>query len=167
MLFSEFSLPTEPPRGQICVDQLFAELENELIDLLDYKIYPYNYSQKYPEDDKFLDIIEILLRHDTVIFATPVYWYSMSGMMKTLFDRFTDLVTINKEHGRQLKGKRTFLVTVGTDNELPDGFEVPFRQTSDYLNMKFISTYYCRTTDLTTELSDKNEIIEKIKGPPT
>ena len=149
------------------VDQLFAELEYELIDLLDHKIYPYGYSQNYPQDDNSLNIIKTLLRHNTVVFATPVYWYSMSGQMKSFFDRLTDLVTFNKDLGRQLKGKRTFLVAVGTDNTLPEGFEVPFRLTSNYLNMEFISSYYCRTTDLTTELIDKNEIIEKIKGPQT
>jgi len=144
------------------LDRLFAELDHELIDLLDHKIYPYDYSTNYPVDDSFFVIIDSLLRHDTIIFATPVYWYSMSGPMKTFFDRFSDLVTIRKELGRQLKGKRTFLVATGEGEELPEGFEVPFRSTSKYLDMEFILTYYRDRNNLITTLTDSKELIEKI-----
>lgn len=67
-----------------------------------------------------------MLHDDKIIFATPVYWYSMSGLMKTFFDRLTDLVTIQKSVGRKLKGKETFLFAVGTDDLLPAGFTIPF-----------------------------------------
>ncbi|MBN4072635.1 NAD(P)H-dependent oxidoreductase [Crocinitomix catalasitica] len=145
------------------LDLHFTELDYEPIDLLDYKIYPYDYSTNYPADDSFFIIIDRLLRHDTIVFATPVYWYSMSGQMKTFFDRFSDLVTVRKELGRQLKGKRIFLVATGEGKELPDGFEVPFQLTSEYLDMEFVSVYYRNRDSLTTTLIDTNEIIEKIK----
>ena len=144
------------------LDRLFSELDHELIDLLDHTVYPYDYTTNYPADDSFFSIIDRLLRHDTIVFATPVYWYSMSGLMKTFFDRFSDLVTVRKELGRQLKGKRTFLVATGEGKELPNGFEVPFQLTSEYLDMEFISTYYRNRDNLTTTLADTSEIIEKI-----
>lgn len=145
------------------VDRIFTDLKYELIDLLDYRIFPYNYSNNYPQYDNFLHLIELLLRHDKVVFATPVYWYSMSGQMKTFFDRLTDLVSVEKELGRQLKGKNTFLISVGTDNHIPDGFEVPFRLTSEYLKMEFVSVYYCKTDNVSGILTDTNEIMKKIK----
>ena len=36
----------------------------------------------------------------TIIFVTPVYWYAMSGRMKVFFDRWTDLLKIDKDTGR-------------------------------------------------------------------
>lgn len=151
---------------RILVEQLFVNLDYELIDLLDYMVYPYDYSANYPTDDDFLILIDQLLRNDTLIFATPVYWYSMSGPMKTFFDRFSDLVTIRKELGRQLKGKRTFLVATGEDDKLPEGFETPFRLTSEYLDMDFICSYYRNRNNLTTTLTNGKEILEKIKTNP-
>lgn len=144
------------------VHQLFSNLEFETIDLLDYKIHPYNYSTKYPHDDSFHSIIKRILIHDTIIFATPVYWYSMSGLMKTFFDRLTDIVTVNKKYGRQLEGKKTFLVSVGTDKKLPEGFEVPFRQTSAYFNMKFMGFYYHDRKRASSSIRDN--LVEKIKN---
>ncbi|MCP4458779.1 MAG: NAD(P)H-dependent oxidoreductase [Cytophagales bacterium] len=38
--------------------------------------------------------------------ATPVYWYSMSGIMKVFLDRIYDVLTIEKELGRKLHGKK-------------------------------------------------------------
>ncbi|MBL4658654.1 MAG: NAD(P)H-dependent oxidoreductase [Flavobacteriales bacterium] len=145
------------------LDLLLVELDHDLIDLLDYKIYPYDYSTNYPVGDNFFDIIERVLGHNTIIFATPVYWYSMSGQMKTFFDRFSDLVTVKKDIGRRLKGKRTFLVATGEDKNLPDGFEVPFRLTSQYLDMEFVSVYYRSRNDLTTALTHTDEILDKIE----
>lgn len=142
--------------------KLFSGIKYELIDLLDYKIFPYDYSGNYPEDDDFLFLMEQILKYNKIVFATPVYWYSMSGSMKVFFDRLTDVVTIKKEIGRQLKGKKTFMISVGTAAALPEGFEVPFRLTSGYFDMDFISSYYCSTAALKSELKGTHEIIEKL-----
>ncbi len=69
----------------------------------------------------------------------------MSGLMKTFFHRFTDLVTTKKHLGRRLKGKSTLLLAVGADQELPNGFEIPFKLTSDYLNMSYQGCIYYST----------------------
>src|SRR5687768_17399635 len=119
------------------LNQVFDAHDYELIDLLDVRISPYNYLNDYPDTDEFLEVIDVLLKHRIVVFATPVYWYAMSGLMKTFFDRFTDVVTSKKYLGKQLRGKYTFLLAVGADEELPIGFEIPFKLTSEYLNMTY------------------------------
>ncbi|MBA2498235.1 MAG: NAD(P)H-dependent oxidoreductase, partial [Chitinophagaceae bacterium] len=91
------------------LEKVFEEIEFDIIDLLDFEILPYNYCGDYSSSDKFLGIIEKILEYDKIVFATPVYWYAMSGLMKIFFDRLTDLVTINKSFGRNLKGKKIFL----------------------------------------------------------
>ena len=127
------------------LNKVFTSHDYDLIDLLDVHISPYNYSNDYPDTDAFLNVIEVVLKHKIIVFATPVYWYAMSGLMKTFFDRFTDVVTTKKHLGKQLHGKYTFLLAVGADEELPTGFEIPFNLTSEYLNMTYKGAVYFST----------------------
>ncbi|GGH05817.1 NADPH-dependent oxidoreductase [Mucilaginibacter phyllosphaerae] len=115
----------------------------DMIDLLDHKIAHYNYDGHYPADDEFEAIIKKALPYDNIIFATPVYWYSMSGVMKVFFDRLTDLITIKKDLGKNLRGKSAAMVAVGADPTMPDGFEIPFKHTAAYLGIQYKGcTYY-------------------------
>jgi multimeric flavodoxin WrbA len=75
---------------------------------------------------------------ETIIFATPVYWYAMSGLMKVFFDRFTELLSTHKPLGKALKGKKIYLISTGSESELPPGFETPFKLTSEYFEMNYI-----------------------------
>ncbi len=43
--------------------------------------------------DGMKEIVEKLLAADVVVFATPVYYYSVSGQLKTFFDRTSPLFT--------------------------------------------------------------------------
>ena len=122
-----------------------ADTEFDVIDLLDYKIAHFNYDGNYPADDEFETIINKMLSYDNIIFATPVYWYSMSGVMKVFFDRLTDLITIKRDTGRQLRGKSASMVAVGTDPAIPDGFETPFKHTSAYLGINYKGCAYYPT----------------------
>jgi len=139
-------------RRQSDTEKLLHILLNDVVytrlDLLHYNIAPYAYNGSYPENDNFSDVVTALLQHDTIIWATPVYWYAMSGLLKTCFDRLTDLVTFRKALGRKLKGKNTFLVAVGADAELPEGFIIPFKSTAAYLNMHFGYYFYAATSNL-------------------
>lgn len=120
-----------------------ANTDFDIIDLLDHTIVHYNYDGNYPDADEFDNIVKRILPYDQIIFATPVYWYSMSGVMKVFFDRLTDLITIKKELGRSLKGKNASMIAVGADPHIPDGFEVPFKHTAAYLGIHYQGcTYY-------------------------
>ena len=119
-----------------------------MVDLLDYTIAQYRYDGLYPPEDDFLHLVELLQQHQQLVFATPVYWYAMSGLMKVFFDRLTDIVTIQKRVGRKMKGKQTFLLAVGAEETLPLGFEEPFRLTSAYFDMEFKASLYCKTSEI-------------------
>ena len=110
---------------------VFENVDHNIVTLLDYSISPFNYSANYPSDDDFYKLVEKILDYRTIVFATPVYWYSMSGLMKNLFDRFTDIVTVKKETGKKLNGKSMFLIAIGTEKKLPTGFDIPFKLTPD------------------------------------
>ena len=60
-------------------------------------------------------------------------------------DRLTDLTTIRKEWGKSLKGKCVVILAVGSDEHLPEGFEIPFKQTAEYLDMEYWGSIYDST----------------------
>jgi multimeric flavodoxin WrbA len=89
----------------------------------------------YRHRDGFAAVRRLLLyRH--VVFATPVYWFAMSGVLKDFVDRFIDLLQApDKELGRALAGREAWLLTTGTDPRLPAGFSVPFARTAAHFGM--------------------------------
>ncbi|QQU01999.1 NAD(P)H-dependent oxidoreductase [Myroides odoratus] len=43
------------------------------------------YSFQNKEDDFFVVVEHLVNKYDILIFVIPVYWYSMSGVMKIFF----------------------------------------------------------------------------------
>ena len=129
-------LGSSNPRGNTyhVVQKMFSPLP-DLYCLSDYKIGHYDYQGKNETDD-FLPLIKKLLLYSVWIFATPVYWYSMSGLLKVFFDRFTDLISCHKEIVNNLKGKTTFLVCTSSSGK-PETFESPIAETFSYLGMVY------------------------------
>lgn len=116
--------------------------EYVLIDLREKKIGHYDYNHQVNSKDDFLEIAKAMQNAQNIVFATPVYWYAMSGLMKVFFDRLTELLSTHKGIGKALKDKKTYLLSTGSDPELPEGFEVPFRSTSSYFDMDFQEALY-------------------------
>lgn len=114
----------------------------DLIDLHLKEIGYYSYGPNQLRKDDFHSIAVQMLTYDVIIFATPVYWYTMSGQMKVFFDRLTELTDEYKPMGKALKGKKTYLIACGGSPSLPEGFEVPFKLTSEYFDMEYIQGYY-------------------------
>lgn len=123
------------------VDRVFSSGEVSLIDLSNHSFTEWDYGGQNLEDG-FHSLASQLAQSADIVFATPVYWYSMSAQMKRFFDRFSDLITRRKGLGRSLAGRRTWLLATGSDSELPDGFTVPFQRTSDYFDMTFCGFLY-------------------------
>lgn len=144
----------------LIVEFLAGRLGCEVFDLSDYSVSYYDYENRNKDDD-FSKLAAKMIDASYLIFATPVYWYSMSGQMKVFFDRLTDLVTIRKTSGRQLAGKQTFLVATGSERELPEGFEAAFRLTSDYFDMKFKGSCYIQFQKDLTPANNFQEVIGK------
>jgi len=120
------------------VQELVELTDWPVIDLNDYHINYYDYSHENRTDDYLPLMRKLLAEYDTFIFATPVYWYAMSGIMKVFFDRFTDLLTIEKDLGRQLRAKKMAALSCSGGDNLGDDFWHPFRATAEYLGMKYL-----------------------------
>lgn len=123
------------------VDLVFGDPPVGLVDLSRLDIRPWDYVRRHRRDD-FRGVMSRILERPVWVLATPVYWYAMSGQMKIFFDRFSELLTERKEDGRLMRGKDIVVIASGTDPALPDGFESPFRQTCDYLGMRYRGAFY-------------------------
>ena len=117
------------------IKQLYPNIPS--IILIDHKLEIYNYDEVYSDDDQFLEIINQVINYDEIIFATPVYWYSMSSLMKLFFDRLTDLIGSHQEIGRQLMGKKVTIITTSNGNNLGENFFLPFIETANYLHLDY------------------------------
>jgi len=124
------------------IQEVINGYEVEIIDLNKQNISFYNYDHDYPENDNFISIIEKILDAENVIFATPVYWFTMSGIMKVFLDRFSDLLNVRKDLGRKLRGKNLFLISSGSSPEVPECFKFVFKETAKYLGMKYMGTFH-------------------------
>lgn len=118
--------------------QLNCQSDWELINLSDYNISYYDY-EHHNKDDDYLPLIKrIIENYEVLIFATPIYWYAMSGIMKVFFDRITDLLTIEKDLGRKLRGKKMAVISSSNGGNLGKQFWLPFMHSADYLGMDYL-----------------------------
>ena len=129
----------------------------DLIDLTDFKISHFDYEHLNRNDD-FIDLLKrITKNYDVLIFATPVYWYSMSGIMKVFFDRMTDLLKIEKDTGRKLRDKYMAVISCSNGDNLEDNFWLPFKKSAEYLGMNYIADLH------TYQGKNENDKIDEFK----
>lgn len=65
-----------------------------------------------PQHDDAAEIIGKMLAADTIVLATPVYFYTMSAQMKTLIDRMSPYYT-------SLTGKEFYFIAAMAETERP------------------------------------------------
>ena len=69
-----------------------------------------NTTHKCVQNDDMAEILDKMVNADVIVMATPVYFYSMNGQMKTLIDRTVPRYT-------EISGKDFyFIVTAADDN---------------------------------------------------
>ena len=122
------------------VEKVVGDKSIELLDLSDFDITPFDYEHRNSGDD-FIPLMKKILTHDTIIIATPVYWYQMSSQHKTFFDRISDLLSIEKDLGRKLRGKNLYVIA-SFSTSYPEGFERTFEQICGYLGIRYLGTSF-------------------------
>lgn len=122
---------------RILTDAVFEHLDDaRIVDLSNHTIAPYDYQHSHEWDD-FFPLAENMAQSEAIIFASPVYWYSMSAQMKAFFDRLTDLTEKHGDLGRSLAGKTAFAISTSGGRKPPPSFEPPFAETAGYFNMNW------------------------------
>ncbi|WDI32169.1 flavodoxin family protein [Hyphococcus flavus] len=129
--------------------QVFTKLDQaELVDLSKLTIGPYSYDDAYAADD-FAPLAQKMKKAKAIVFASPVYWYSMSAQMKTFFDRLTDLTGgALKPIGKSLAGKHMFAIATGGSPSAPASFTQPFADTAGYFDMHWGGLLYARSSEV-------------------
>ncbi len=93
--------------------------------------------------DDYDQVIQAILTSDVVVFATPIYWYSMSGIMKNMVDRFSQAIRDERypELKEKLKTTQAIVLAVGGDAPHVKGLPMiqQFQYIFDFLNMPFSS----------------------------
>ncbi|RDW22376.1 flavodoxin family protein [Oceanobacillus arenosus] len=86
-------------------------------------------------------LITQMLEHDIIVFATPIYWYGLSGPMKIFIDRWSQIMkTPHFSHFRgDLKQKQAYLIAVGGDNPRVKG--LPLIQQFNYICQYYGMTF--------------------------
>jgi multimeric flavodoxin WrbA len=129
-------------------DLVVRDIEHKKVYIKDLNIIPIEDLRHSPNgfqalDDDYDQLIEALEKSDVIIFATPIYWYSMSGLMKNMIDRFSQAIRDErypnlKEH---LKTIQTIVIAVGGNEPRIKGLPLiqQFKYTFEFLNMPFSS----------------------------
>lgn len=112
------------------------QINIDIVDLAEYTFSEYDYEYNNQEDD-FLSLIEKVLDYKKIIFASPVYWYSVTPTMKKFLDRISDLLELPKllNTGRRFRGKTAYVLCSSVSKEVSSAFISAFEETFAYLGM--------------------------------
>lgn len=143
------------------MDDVADRLAIEVIDLSEAEISPYDYNHRN-RGDAFEPLIERMLHHDQVIFASPVYWYAVSAPMKVFLDRISDLLDIPElqESRRLLKTKCAYVLCTSIYEEVPKPFIAAFQMTFDYLGVRFGGCLHANCENGYAALSYESDIVD-------
>jgi len=131
---------------ELLTEQIIKGLDVEKIYLKDFNIKPIidmRHAEEGFQDrhDDYNSIIDRILPHDTLIFATPIYWYSMSGLMKNLIDRWSQTLKDQAypDFKKQMARKVAYVAAVGDDEPYMKGLPLiqSFKYIFDFMGMGF------------------------------
>ncbi|MFC4101388.1 flavodoxin family protein [Paenibacillus xanthanilyticus] len=92
----------------------------------------------YPEDD-YRSILDGVLGADTLVIATPIYWYGISAPLKLFIDRWSQSLREDRQGFLEaIRGKRAYLIAVGDDEPGRKGLPIveQFRHIFDFVGVE-------------------------------
>jgi multimeric flavodoxin WrbA len=136
------------PNGNsaILTNQVIEGLSVEKILLRDYTIYPIIDMRHALEgfqnrNDDYPTIIDQVLAGDILIFSTPIYWYSMSGLMKNFVDRWSQSLRDANypDFKAKMSTKKAYVIGVGGDNPHVKGLPMiqQFQHIFEFMGIEF------------------------------
>lgn len=129
------------------VDKALDGVEHKLIYLLDKKMNPIIDERHTHEgfsyvDDDYEELFLEFLQHDIIFFATPSYWFGMSGQMKIFFDRWSQYLRDSRfDFKKEMSKKKAYVIVTGNSPD-PKIAALPliqqFNYIFDYVGMEFV-----------------------------
>lgn len=98
VLFMNFS-PNKDGNTYRIGEELLKDINHTVMQMSDYKISQYGQVFK---DDEMKEVLEKTKNFDTLVIGTPVYWYTVGGLLKTFIDRLYMLPEAEILHGKNL-----------------------------------------------------------------
>lgn len=130
----------------------------DVIDLNTKTINHFDYNFKNQDDDFNTLFKTIVTQYDAIVFTTPVYWYTMSGLLKVFLDRISDFLFQELDYGRKLRGKHLAIVSSNQTNETPKAIDLIFKNTTNYLGMHYLGHTHTWITQNTIANHAKNNL---------
>lgn len=122
-----------------CVVSLLKDETNfDVIDLNQKKIGHFDYNFKNSNDDFNALFDTITSNYKTIVLVTPIYWYTMSGILKVFLDRISDFLYHEKDKGRRLRKMSMAVISCSNENVVFEGFAMPFIKSAEYLGMDYL-----------------------------
>lgn len=87
-------------------------------------------------DDDFNVIAPAILEADAVVFAMPVYWYSIPAQIKGVIDRLFSFVV----GGKDIAGKECALISCCEENDMTvfDGVKMPIERSAELMKWTMV-----------------------------
>ena len=112
--------------------------------------------------DEMTDIYPKIDEANVLVFASPVYYYSWSAQIKTLFDRFFPYAHQNAE---RLTKKETVLLTAAEENDptVFDGIRASYFACAQYLEWQNIGAVFAHNSGIPGAVADSGDWLEQAK----
>ena len=136
------------------------QYEVDIIDLSEHVFSEYDYEHKNTGDD-FLPLIKKVLSYEKIIFASPVYWYSVTPKMKKFLDRISDLLDMPEllDLGREFRNKTAYVLCTSVSREVSPAFIAALEDTFNYLGMSYGGYLHAACSDNYNENDYKPDIL--------
>ena len=130
-------------------EELLKDKEHDVLQMADYRIS--QYGQVF-EDDGMKDVLKEIDKYDILVIGSPVYWYTVGGMLKTFIDRLYML-----PEAEALRGKKLYLFAQGS---APNQDTV---KSIEFLSNRLSYLMGMELKGVVTDSSDGREILNKIQ----
>ena len=130
-------------------EELLKDKEHDVLQMADYRIS--QYGQVF-EDDEMKDVLKEMDKYDILVIGSPVYWYTVGGMLKTFIDRLYMLL-----EAEALRGKKLYLFAQGSS---PSQDTV---KSIEFLSNRLSYLMGMELKGVVTDSSDGKEILNKIQ----
>lgn len=87
-------------------EELLKNTPHDVLQMSDYKVSQYG---NVYEDDQINDIFKVIQDKEILVIGSPVYWYTVGGLLKTFIDRLYLL-----PEAEVLKGKKLYFFAQGS-----------------------------------------------------
>ncbi|SFF57372.1 Multimeric flavodoxin WrbA [Halobacillus alkaliphilus] len=131
-------LLTETVIGDLSVNRIFLK-DYQMNHIIDQRHDKKGFDNV---EDDYDSVVSKMIDADVLIFATPIYWYGMSSVMKTFIDRWSQTARDDKfpNFKETMANKHVYLTAVGGDEPRIKGLPLvqQFKYICEFMNLNFI-----------------------------